>query len=139
MKACIRGAAVVVTAISTAVALTACGHDAGSGSGGGNNLTIGVLLPDAATTRWETQDTPLLTKKIKELCHDCTVEHVNAKGDVATQQEQMDSMITRGVDAIVLVDRRRQIARRRGQRRPIAVRPFPVIAYDRLSEGPISG
>src|SRR5690242_3172075 len=49
MKACIRGAAVVVTAISTAVALTACGHDAGSGSGGGNNLTIGVLLPDAAT------------------------------------------------------------------------------------------
>ncbi|MCX4426697.1 substrate-binding domain-containing protein [Streptomyces mirabilis] len=137
MKACIRGAAVVVTAISTAVALTACGHDAGSGSGGGNNLTIGVLLPDAATTRWETQDTPLLTKKIKDLCHDCTVEHVNAKGDVATQQEQMDSMITRGVDAIVLVA---VDARSLG----VAVKKahaagIPVIAYDRLSEGPISG
>lgn len=137
MKACIRGAAVVMTAISTAVALTACGHDAGNSSGDGNALTIGVLLPDATTSRWEMQDTPLLAKKIKELCHDCTVEHVNAKGDVATQQEQMDSMITRGVDAIVLVA---VDARSLG----VAVKKahaagIPVIAYDRLAEGPISG
>ncbi|PBD01794.1 monosaccharide ABC transporter substrate-binding protein (CUT2 family) [Streptomyces sp. Ag82_O1-15] len=137
MKACIRGAAVVMTAISTAVALTACGHDAGNGSSGGNNLTIGLLLPDAATSRWETQDTPLLTKKIMELCHGCKVEHVNAKGDVATQQEQMDSMITRGVDAIVLVavdSRSLGVAVKKAHAAGI-----PVIAYDRLSEGPISG
>ncbi|MFF4503479.1 substrate-binding domain-containing protein [Streptomyces sp. NPDC001401] len=137
MKACIRGAALAMTAVSTAVALSACGSDAGNDSGGGNSPKIALLLPDATTARWETQDRPLLEKKIMKLCGRCTIEHANAKGDVAIQQEQMDSMITKGVDAIVLVavDGRSLGA----SVRKAAQAGIPVIAYDRLSQGPISG
>ncbi|MFF4350262.1 sugar ABC transporter substrate-binding protein [Streptomyces sp. NPDC001530] len=137
MKACIRDAVIAMTAVSTAVALAACGPGAGDDSDGGNTPTIGLLLPDSTTARWETRDRPLLEKKIKELCDDCTVEHANAKGDVATQQEQMDSMITKGVDALVLVA---VDARSLGSAvRKAHAADIPVIAYDRLAEGPISG
>lgn len=137
MKACIRDAAVAVAAVSTAIALAACGTGSGNDAVGGDPPTIGLLLPDATTARWETQDRPLLEKEIEKLCADCAVEHANAKNDVALQQEQMDSMITKGVDAIVLVA---VDARSLGP----AVRKadqagIPVIAYDRLAEGPIAG
>ncbi|MFI2432991.1 substrate-binding domain-containing protein [Streptomyces sp. NPDC018693] len=137
MKTCIRGAVIAVAAVSTAVALSACGQGAGDDSGGANSPTIGVLLPDATTARWETHDRPLLDQKIEELCDVCRIKHANAKGDVAIQQEQMHSMITEGVDAIVLVA---VDARSLGP----AVRSadeagIPVIAYDRLAAGPVSG
>jgi D-xylose transport system substrate-binding protein len=137
MKACIRGAAVVMTAVSTAVALSACGSGGGSDSGGGNPPKIALLLPDATTARWETQDRPLLEKKIMQLCDNCTIAYANAKADVAVQQEQMDSMIANGVNAIVLVA---VDSRSLGPSvREAAQAGIPVIAYDRLSEGPISG
>ncbi|MFG2788433.1 sugar ABC transporter substrate-binding protein [Streptomyces sp. NPDC048419] len=137
MKACVRGAAVAMTAVSTAVALAACGSGAASDPGGGNAPRIAVLLPDATTARWETQDRPLLEKKITQLCADCTIQHANARGDVAIQQEQMDSVITSGVDAIVLVP---VDARSLGTAVTKAAQAgIPVISYDRLSEGPISG
>ncbi|GCB52316.1 sugar ABC transporter substrate-binding protein [Streptomyces sp. NL15-2K] len=137
MKARIRDAAVAVTAVSTAVALAACGADAGNDSDGGSTPNIALLLPDSTTARWETQDRPLFEQKVKELCDECTVEHGNAGGDVAAQQEQMDTMITKGVDAIVLVA---VDARSLGPAaRKANDADIPVIAYDRLSEGPISG
>lgn len=137
MKACIRDTAATVTAVSAAVVLAACGADTGNDPDGANGPRIGLLLPDATTARWEAQDRPLLEKRIRELCDTCAVEHANAKGDVALQQEQMESMITKGVDVIVLVavDAR--------SLRPTVVKAhgadIPVIAYDRLAEGPISG
>ncbi|MFE9452167.1 sugar ABC transporter substrate-binding protein [Streptomyces sp. NPDC006739] len=137
MEAWTRDAALALTAVSTALALAACGQGGQSPSGGGNAPEIGLLLPDATTARWETQDRPLLEKKIRELCHECTVEHANAKGDVAVQQEQMDSLITKRVSAIVLVAvdaRSLGTAVRKADNAHI-----PVIAYDRLAEGPISG
>ncbi|KUL28076.1 sugar ABC transporter substrate-binding protein [Streptomyces regalis] len=143
MKTCTRDAAMAVTVLSTAVALAACGSSNGGSSGDasesdrGGSLSIGLLLPDSTTARWETQDGPLLEAKIKELCGDCAVEHANAKGDVALQQKQMDSMITAGVDALVLVavDARSLAAVVRSADKA----DIPVIAYDRLAEGPISG
>ena len=137
MKAFIRAAAIAVTAVATAVALTSCGSGGGTSSDEGNAPRIGLLLPDATTARWETQDRPLLEKKIKELCGDCTIEHANAKGDVSIQQEQMNSMIAKGVDALVLVAvDSRSLA---SAVRKAAQADIPVIAYDRLAEGPISG
>ncbi|GAB2907098.1 sugar ABC transporter substrate-binding protein [Streptomyces heilongjiangensis] len=139
MKARIRDAATAVTAVSTAVVLSACGADEPSddASGGSGATTIALLLPDSTTARWETRDRPMLERQIKERCADCEVEHGNAKGDVAAQQEQMESMITRGVDAIVLaaVDSRALA----GSVGKAAEAGIPVIAYDRLSEGPVSG
>ncbi|GAA2665217.1 substrate-binding domain-containing protein [Streptomyces vastus] len=137
MKACIRAAAIAMTAVSTAVALAACGAGAGNDSGGGNAPTIGLLLPSATTDRWEAQDRPLFEKRVKELCGDCTVEHGNAENAVAVQRQQMDSMITKGVDVIVVVAvdaRSLGAAVRKADEADI-----PVIAYDRLAEGPVSG
>ncbi|MDG5808276.1 substrate-binding domain-containing protein [Streptomyces ossamyceticus] len=139
MKARIRDAATAVTAVSTAVVLSACGADDASddASGGSEAATIALLLPDSTTARWETQDRLLLEREIKERCADCEVEHGNAKGEVAAQQEQMDSMITRGVDAIVLVAvDSKALAGSVGK---AAHAGIPVIAYDRLAEGPVSG
>ncbi|MDR6975017.1 D-xylose transport system substrate-binding protein [Streptomyces sp. 3330] len=137
MKACIRDTAAAVTAVCAAVVLAACGASTGDEPTAGDGPRIGLLLPDVTTPRWETQDRPLLEKRIRELCSTCAVEHANAKGDVALQQEQMDSMITKGVDAIVLVA---VDARSLG---PVVTKAqkadVPVVAYDRLSEGPISG
>ncbi|MBW8799408.1 MAG: substrate-binding domain-containing protein [Streptomyces sp.] len=137
MNACVRDAALALAAFSTAVSLTACGLDAGDTSGGGSARTIGVLLPDSTTARWEAWDRPLLEQKIRQLCGECTVEHADAKGDVAVQQEQMDSSIAHGVDAIVLaaVDARAMSA----SVGRAAAAHIPVIAYDRLAEGPIAG
>ncbi|WP_406444358.1 substrate-binding domain-containing protein [Streptomyces sp. NBC_00631] len=137
MNACVRDTALALAAVSTAVSLTACGSGAGNTSGSGSARTIGVLLPDSTTARWETQDRPLLEQKIRQLCGDCRIEHADAKGDVALQQEQMDSSIAHGVDAIVLaaVDARAMGA----SVGRAAAAHIPVIAYDRLAEGPISG
>lgn len=79
----------------------------------------------------------MFEKKVQELCADCTVEHGNAENAVAVQRQQMDSMITKGVDAIVLVAvdaRSLGAAVRKADEAGI-----PVIAYDRLAEGPVSG
>ena len=137
MKACIRDIVVTATAVSAVVALAACGAGAGSDPAGEKTPRIGLLLPDATTARWEAQDRPLLEKRIRELCADCAVEHANAKGEVAIQQEQMDSMITKGVDAIVLVAvDGRSLGSAVGKAHAAGI---PVIAYDRLAEGPVSG
>ncbi|MDQ0579471.1 sugar ABC transporter substrate-binding protein [Streptomyces rishiriensis] len=137
MKACIRDTAAALTAVCTAVVLAACGASADGSSGGADGPRIGLLLPDVTTPRWEAQDRPLLEKKIDEVCAECTVEHANAKGDVALQQEQMDSMITKGADAIVLVAvDARSLGPAVTKAREAGI---PVIAYDRLAEGPISG
>ncbi|MFC4501121.1 MULTISPECIES: sugar ABC transporter substrate-binding protein [Streptomyces] len=137
MKPCIRDTAATVTAVSAAVALAACGAGAGSDSAGDDAPQIALLLPDATTARWESQDRPRLEERIQELCDTCEVEHANARGEVATQQEQMDSMITKDVDAIVLVA---VDARSLGPAVAKAhAADIPVIAYDRLAQGPISG
>ena len=65
MKTCIRDAVMAVDAVSVAVALAACGQGGGSGADGGSGPSIGLLMPDATTARWETDDRPLLEKRIK--------------------------------------------------------------------------
>ncbi|WP_234542762.1 substrate-binding domain-containing protein [Streptomyces shenzhenensis] len=137
MNSCVRGTALALAVVSTAVSLASCGSGAGDTSGPGSARTIGVLLPDSTTARWEARDRPLLEQRIRQLCGDCTIEHADAKGDVAIQQEQMDASIAHGVDAIVLaaVDARAIGA----SVRRAAAAHIPVIAYDRLAEGPISG
>ncbi|MEV5956501.1 substrate-binding domain-containing protein [Streptomyces sp. NPDC051987] len=133
----VRVTALALAAVSTVVPLAACGPGAGSTSGSGSARKIGVLLPDSTTPRWERRDRPLLEQRIRQLCRDCTIEDADAKGDVATQQAQMDASIAHGVDAIVLaaVDAR-AMAAAVGR---AAAAHIPVIAYDRLAEGPISG
>lgn len=132
-----RGRAAFAVACLLAVGPVACTRTGGvSEEDGGDGPRIGLLLAEKQVVRWEEFDRPLMERRIDQLCPECTVLAANAEGSVANQQRQASSMITRGVDALVLspVDAR-------------AIRPaveraaragIPVVAYDRLAEGPIS-
>ncbi|WP_078947855.1 sugar ABC transporter substrate-binding protein [Streptomyces griseus] len=127
-------------AVVVAVGLSlvgACGGGGGGAGGGDGGITVGVLLPGGGASRFGQFDKPLIEKKLKELCADCPAPSVAATPDPAVQRQQLESMITRGVDVLIIaaVD-------------PALLRPsveeahragIPVVAYDRLAEGPISG
>ncbi|MFD0024923.1 sugar ABC transporter substrate-binding protein [Streptomyces sp. NPDC058382] len=138
MNAMTRRIVIGTAAVSMAVSLAACGKagdDKDSGSGG-DSKTIGLLLPENKTTRYETFDRPLIEAKIKALCSDCDVKYNNAAQDTETQKKQFDALVTQGVKVIILdsVDFKAtkswvQQADKKGVK---------VVAYDRLAEGPIS-
>lgn len=144
MHTYLRRAAVALAAVSMTVGIAACGSadeaDDDSDSGAKKNdgpLTIGLLLPEDQTARYEDFDRPLIEKKIEELAPGTKVIYNNAKQDATTQQQQVDTMITQEVDALILdaVDYKSissavTAADEAG---------IPVVAYDRLAEGPISG
>ncbi|WP_432037803.1 substrate-binding domain-containing protein [Streptomyces cucumeris] len=136
-----RAAIAVTAGLTLAVTLAACGKaaqvDQSGGSAHRGNLRIGLLLPDNEIARFDRFDKPLIKKRIKELCPRCTVDYASAQHDAATQQHQVDSMIANGVEVLILdaVDGRaiRSSVIRARQAN------IPVVAYDRLAEGPISG
>ncbi|MEV5353774.1 substrate-binding domain-containing protein [Streptomyces sp. NPDC052693] len=109
----------------------------GDGGEGRDGPTVGVLLPSRAVPRWEQSDKPMIEKRVKELCAECTVMYANAENDAGSQRQQMTSMITRGASVLILdvVDPRAL----RSSVREAHREGVPVVAYDRLAEGPISG
>lgn len=107
-----------------------------TGPAGRGGFSIGVLLPDTSTPRWTTADKPLIEKRIKELCGDCTVRYANASADVAAQQAQMNSMIANGVRAVILCPvESKALSSSVTRARESHV---PVVSYDRLAGGPLS-
>ena len=116
------------------VSLTACGDD---GETGADSFTIGLLLPNRVTPRWEKWDKPLIEQRLKEQCPRCTVQYANAEGDAARQRQQMISMITKGVRVLILDPADSKAVRSSVQEARKA--GASVVAYDRLAEGPISG
>lgn len=78
------------------------GCSADDAGDGGDSGEIAFLMPDRASTRYEEQDSPLFKKKVAELCEGCEVMYQNADGDASKQQQQVESMVARGVDVIVI-------------------------------------
>ncbi|PPS76236.1 substrate-binding domain-containing protein [Streptomyces sp. MH60] len=137
-----RRTAISVAASLMTFSLASCGVLGASESGGdasptkGNDLLVGLLLPEKENTRYEQFDYPFFKKKIGELTRDeGIVKYANAEASATKQADQMRQMIEDKVDVIVLdaVDSHGigdavQKAKDAG---------IPVIAYDRLAEGPI--
>ena len=96
--------AVVVVGLSVTVA--ACGGGNGNGttstSGASSGKKIALLLPEHTTARYETQDRPHFESTVKSLCPTCSVIYENANQNASEQQSQAESVLTRGVDAMVL-------------------------------------
>jgi D-xylose transport system substrate-binding protein len=144
MNTRMRRAAVAVAATTMAVSLAACGSakESGettkeSGAAKGDNIKIGLLLPENQTARYEQFDKPLIEKKISELTNGkAQVVYANAKQDATLQTQQIDTMITNKVDALIIdsVDSK-AIA---GGVKKAKEAGIPVVAYDRLAEGPIN-
>jgi D-xylose transport system substrate-binding protein len=95
---------------SLALAATGCGSDnnssktsstqsASNSSAGGK---IALLLPENKTARYESQDKPFFTARVKALCPNCEVIYENATQDAAKQQQQAEAAITRGAKVLVL-------------------------------------
>ncbi|MER5498570.1 MULTISPECIES: substrate-binding domain-containing protein [unclassified Streptomyces] len=138
MNATTRRLVMGTAAISMALSLAACGKagdDKDSGSGG-DGKTIGLLLPENKTTRYETFDRPIIEDKIKSLCGDCEVKYNNAAQDTETQKKQFDALVTQGVKVIILDTVDYKAAKSWVQQ--AAKKDVKVVAYDRLAEGPIS-
>ncbi|MFJ8824122.1 substrate-binding domain-containing protein [Streptomyces sp. NPDC102467] len=141
-----RRAAVAFCATAMAVSLAACGSakeskgdDSEKSSGGkkGDDITVGLLLPENQTARYEKFDKPIIEKQISTLTNGKgKLEYLNAKQDATLQSQQIDTMITKNVDVLILdaVDFK-AVANGVKKAKDAGI---PVVAYDRLAEGPIS-
>ena len=123
-----------LTAASAVLALTlaACGGEgAGSSSGGGSSdaedLSIGVSMPTQTSERW-IADGNSVKEQLEDECY--SVELQYAGDDIPTQSQQVDQMITQGVDALIIaaIDGTALSS----QLQAAADAGIPVISYDRL-------
>ncbi|MET8078045.1 substrate-binding domain-containing protein [Streptomyces sp. NPDC005303] len=137
-----RRAAVSVAISALAVSVAACGKAGDDNSGsdssssGSGGKSIGLLLPDNVTARYEKFDKPYFEDKVKELCSDCTVSYANAAADPAKQAQQMSSMVTKGVKVIVVSAQ--DSAAIKSSIASAVSKGVKVVAYDRLAQGPVS-
>ncbi|MEU6812002.1 sugar ABC transporter substrate-binding protein [Streptomyces sp. NPDC046831] len=146
MNTRMRRAAVAVAAGAMAVSLAACGSAKQSGgkddsqkpsASKGDAITVGLLLPENQTARYEKFDKPIIEKQIATLTNGKgKVEYLNAKQDATLQSQQIDTMITKKVDVLILdaVDYK-AVAQGVKKAKEAGI---PVVAYDRLAEGPIA-
>ncbi|WP_046734451.1 sugar ABC transporter substrate-binding protein [Streptomyces humi] len=137
-----RRIAMFVAASTMTLSLAGCGVFNATGSSTsatptkGNDVTVGVLMPDKINTRYTNFDYPIMKSKIEELTNkQGKVDYENAASSADTQKKQMQKMIDDKVDVIILdsVDAH-AIA---GTVKNAKDAGIPVIAYDRLAEGPI--
>ncbi|MGC9538838.1 substrate-binding domain-containing protein [Streptomyces sp. UG1] len=139
-----RRAAVAVAAGAMAISLAACGsaeeaggdNDSTASAAKGDDIKVGLLLPENQTARYEKFDRPLIEKKIGELTNGKgEVVYANAKQDASQQAQQVESMITNKVDVIILDAVDSAAIKSSVQKAKDA--GIPVVAYDRLAQGPI--
>jgi putative multiple sugar transport system substrate-binding protein len=123
----------VATSSLLVLALAACGGEgAGSGDGGeagdgGDDVKIGVAMPTETSERW-IADGDAVKSGLEELGYDVDLQF--AGDDIPTQTQQIDSMITGGVDVLVIasIDGTALTS----QLDAAAAANIPVISYDRL-------
>lgn len=125
----------VCMAVVVAAGLVLTGACGDQGRGG--SLRVGVLLPGGGASRFGRFDGPLIEKKLRELCPGCPAAAVDATPDPAVQRQQLESMITRRVDVLIVAAIDAELLRPSIEAAHRA--GIPVVAYDRLAEGPVSG
>lgn len=137
-----RNAIAVAAASTMSLSLAACGALGVTGGSGeasptkGNDITVGLLLPEKANTRYDKFDYPIIENKVASLTNkQGKVVYQNADADANRQAEQLQTMIDDQVD-VILLDAVDSHAIADGVRKAKDA-GIPVIAYDRLAEGPI--
>ncbi|WP_043498760.1 multiple monosaccharide ABC transporter substrate-binding protein [Georgenia sp. SUBG003] len=129
--------AVLATGMTLTMALAACsGGGAGSGGNGSDGETgaaaaegglIGVSMPTETSERW-IADGAAVEKGLTDAGYEVSLQF--AGDDIPTQSQQIDQMITQGVDLLVIaaIDG----TALSGQLDAAAAAGIPVISYDRL-------
>lgn len=99
-------------------------------------FAIGILMPESKTSRYETFDRPLLTQRLQQLCPKCKVLYQNAGQDTTAQQNQAEALVTGGGVRVLILDAVDSTSAgaivRNAKSQGVA-----VVAYDRLSSGPV--
>jgi D-xylose transport system substrate-binding protein len=108
-KLTLRRAAGAALTATVAIAAAGCGGSDNKSSDSSSTTSaadqggkIALLLPENKTARYEQQDRPFFTAKVKELCPKCEIIYENATQDAAKQQQQAEAAITRGAKVLVL-------------------------------------
>ena len=130
---CSRRIAVRLAALPAAALLVAaCGSGGGSGSSSGGK-TVYMLLPNTTTVRFTTQDGPDFKAAMKKAMPDAKVVIQNAENDPQKQVQQVETAISGGASAIVLVAADPYIAG--GALQKASVAKVPVLLYDHDARG----
>ncbi|MDO4901425.1 multiple monosaccharide ABC transporter substrate-binding protein [Actinomyces sp.] len=120
--------------VGVTLALAACG---GSGAGGGggsdtagkeaSDLKIGVAMPTKSSERW-IKDGDNIKAQLEKLGYNVDLQF--AEDDIPTQTNQIDNMITRGVNLLIIAPIDGTALS--GQLDSAGEAGIPVISYDRL-------
>lgn len=90
----------VLTALSTMLLLSACGNDEASGGDGSEEeLTVGISMPTQSAERW-IDDGDNMVNQLEDLGYETILQY--GEDDVQNQVSQIENMITRGVDYLVI-------------------------------------
>lgn len=116
-------------AAGSMLALAACSGGSGSegGDGGGDGGLIGVAMPTKSSERW-IQDGDAVKEQLEE--QGFTVDLQYAEDDIPTQVSQIENMITKGAEALIIASIDGTTLTSVLQ--DAADADIPVIAYDRL-------
>ena len=87
-----------VAGATLALSLTACGGGGDSASGGDKG-TIGVAMPTKSSERW-IADGNNIKEQLEAAGYDVDLQY--AEDDIPTQVSQVENMITKGVDTLVI-------------------------------------
>jgi putative multiple sugar transport system substrate-binding protein len=127
-----RGLAALATG-TMAVSLAACGGGgAGAGGGGGagdgeEGGLVGVAMPTQTYERW-IADGDAVKTGLEEAGYDVDLQF--AGDDIPTQQQQIDAMINKGAEALIIASIDGTALG--SQLEAAAAADIPVISYDRL-------
>ncbi|MCO7204295.1 sugar ABC transporter substrate-binding protein [Microbacterium sp. CnD16-F] len=119
-----------------ALALTACaggnggGTSGGGNEGGGDGGLIGVAMPTKSSERW-IQDGDAVKKALEDQGYKVDLQY--AEDDIPTQVSQIENMITKGAEALIVASIDGTTLTEALQNAADA--DIPVIAYDRLIKG----
>ncbi|CAB4947463.1 MAG: substrate-binding domain-containing protein [Actinobacteria bacterium] len=129
-----RSRALVVTAVTSALVLAACGatNSSAPASSTAAPAKVGVILPDSSSSaRWETADRPYLAEAFTAAGIEFDIQ--NAGGDKATFTTLCDGMISAGVTVLMIVNLDSDTGA--ACEKKAAARGIKTIDYDRLTLG----
>lgn len=110
--------------ITLATLNTACGDASGSEDDKG---TIGISMPSKSLERWE-KDGNNMVAEFEALGYETDIQY--AQDEIQTQASQIENMVTKGVDAIIIAPIDGEVLS--DSVNLAAEQEIPVIAYDRL-------
>jgi putative multiple sugar transport system substrate-binding protein len=116
-------------AVGSMLALAACSgnNSGGDSSGGGDGGLIGVAMPTKSSERW-IQDGDAVKKQLEDKGFKVDLQY--AEDDIPTQVSQIENMITKGAEALIIASIDGTTLTQVLQ--DAADADIPIIAYDRL-------